>query len=174
MRRRFRPRFTLRTLAIFVTLVCAYFAAWEVTKRFGVGDVAKSVNNPVFVDQSGLVMDNVAKSGSWPYFEVPRSPAPFVITVNRYDSPVVDPFGNIDRLGSGQPTRKTYLWFFGFIFPRNTITLAITPLPRTSPPHEPITAIWKGDGEARAVDGDKIRERIRFFRALRNQSAGNK
>ena len=32
---RFRPRFSIRTLAIFVTLVCAYFAAWEATKKYG-------------------------------------------------------------------------------------------------------------------------------------------
>src|SRR5688572_26496760 len=31
---RFRPRFSVRTLAILVTLVCAYFGAWEATKRF--------------------------------------------------------------------------------------------------------------------------------------------
>ena len=30
---KFRPRFSVRTLAIFVTLVCAYFAAWEATKH---------------------------------------------------------------------------------------------------------------------------------------------
>src|SRR5688572_30732661 len=29
----FRPRFSVRTLAIFVTLVCAYFGAWEATRR---------------------------------------------------------------------------------------------------------------------------------------------
>jgi hypothetical protein len=29
-------RFSLRTLAILVTLVCAYFGAWEATKRYGV------------------------------------------------------------------------------------------------------------------------------------------
>src|SRR5262245_44551664 len=34
--RRFRPRFSLRTLAIIVTLVCAYFGSWESTKRCGV------------------------------------------------------------------------------------------------------------------------------------------
>ena len=33
---RFRFRFSVRTLAIFVTLVCAYFGAWEATKRYGV------------------------------------------------------------------------------------------------------------------------------------------
>jgi hypothetical protein len=31
-----RPRFTLCTLAIVVTLVCVYFGAWEATKRYGV------------------------------------------------------------------------------------------------------------------------------------------
>ena len=31
---KFRPRFSVRTLAIFVTLVCCYFAAWEATKRY--------------------------------------------------------------------------------------------------------------------------------------------
>jgi hypothetical protein len=30
---RFRPRFSVRTLAILVTVICAYFGAWEVTKR---------------------------------------------------------------------------------------------------------------------------------------------
>jgi hypothetical protein len=29
-----RPRFSVRTLAIFVTLVCVYFAAWGTTKRY--------------------------------------------------------------------------------------------------------------------------------------------
>jgi hypothetical protein len=32
---RFRPRFSIRTRAIFVTLVCCYFGAWEATKRYG-------------------------------------------------------------------------------------------------------------------------------------------
>ncbi len=33
---RCRPRFTVRTLAIVVTLVCAYFGAWESTKWYGI------------------------------------------------------------------------------------------------------------------------------------------
>ena len=32
---RFRPRFSLRTLAIIVTLICAYFGALEATKKWG-------------------------------------------------------------------------------------------------------------------------------------------
>jgi hypothetical protein len=34
-----RRRFSLRSLAIVVTLICAYFAAWEATKRYGLRDV---------------------------------------------------------------------------------------------------------------------------------------
>ena len=30
---RWRPRFTVRTLVILVSLVCVYFGAWEITKR---------------------------------------------------------------------------------------------------------------------------------------------
>jgi hypothetical protein len=34
---RFLPRFSIRTLAIFMTLVCAYFGSWEATKQGGKG-----------------------------------------------------------------------------------------------------------------------------------------
>ena len=34
-RRFWHPRFSLRTLAIVMTLLCAYFASWEATKRYG-------------------------------------------------------------------------------------------------------------------------------------------
>src|SRR5687768_8991555 len=30
---KFRPCFSVRTLAIFVTLICVYFGSWEATKR---------------------------------------------------------------------------------------------------------------------------------------------
>jgi hypothetical protein len=33
---RFLPRFSLRSLALVVTLACAYFGAWEATKRHGI------------------------------------------------------------------------------------------------------------------------------------------
>ena len=34
--KRWQPRFSVRTLAIIVTLVCCYFGAWEATNRHGV------------------------------------------------------------------------------------------------------------------------------------------
>ena len=33
--KRWRPRFSVRTLVVFVTLVCVYFGCWEITKRWG-------------------------------------------------------------------------------------------------------------------------------------------
>ena len=35
---RFHPRYSLRSFAIAVALVCVYFALWDVTKKHGVGD----------------------------------------------------------------------------------------------------------------------------------------
>src|SRR5687768_4351416 len=35
----FRPRFSFRTLAIFITLVCCYSGAWEATKEYGVAKI---------------------------------------------------------------------------------------------------------------------------------------
>ena len=35
-----RPRFSLRMFAIVVTLICAYFSAWEATKRWGVENMS--------------------------------------------------------------------------------------------------------------------------------------
>ena len=36
--KRWRPRFSVRTLLILVTLVCAYFGAWQITSRYGIKD----------------------------------------------------------------------------------------------------------------------------------------
>jgi hypothetical protein len=54
---RFRLRFSLRTLAIVVTLICAYFGAWEATKRFGVPSLGASKSPmPFIVYESKLVI----------------------------------------------------------------------------------------------------------------------
>src|SRR6185436_2058202 len=60
---KWRPRFSLRTLLVLVTLTCIYFAAWEVTKRKGVENLAW--NDPFSVDF--------------------RSPMPFVVLKSDYD-----------------------------------------------------------------------------------------
>jgi hypothetical protein len=45
---RFRPRFSVRTLAVVVTVVCAYFGAWEATRRYGLPK--PPVDSPDFYD----------------------------------------------------------------------------------------------------------------------------
>ncbi len=62
--RSWRPRFTVRTLAIVVTLVCAYFGAWESTKRYGFSAVKKR---------------EVAELGAWASEREHKSPLPFLI-----------------------------------------------------------------------------------------------
>lgn len=42
---RFRPRFSIRTLAILITLVCCYAACWGPTKKWGVEDVEQHASN---------------------------------------------------------------------------------------------------------------------------------
>ena len=42
--KRWRPRWSVRTLVIVVTLVCAYLACWGPTKNRGVNDVLKHVD----------------------------------------------------------------------------------------------------------------------------------
>ena len=87
---RFRPRFTVRTLAIFVTLVCAYFGAWEATKRYGIpGSKLKS---------------KYVKSGS--------APGPCLIVLD-----VLEP-GERDNTQWGcviefERVRNYHLWLFG-------------------------------------------------------------
>ena len=82
---RFRPRFSVRTLAIFVTLVCAYFGAWEATKRFGVPK--GNVGHRSLGDAYAAVIN------AW-------SPVPFLIICNE-----TSPFDD--------DSQRYYLWLFG-------------------------------------------------------------
>lgn len=88
MARRFRPRFSIRTLAILVTLVCAYFGAWEATKRWGVE------KPPVYS----------------------KSPAPFLVYSAKRD-PISD-IETIDGspISDDQLPRRYYIWLFGLRF----------------------------------------------------------
>ena len=86
--RRFRFRFSLRTLFIFMTLVGAYFGAWEVTKLYG-------------LNSSGEVFD---------YDE--RSPAPFIIARDEV-APGSKRIGRNRILYGDFRYRRYYLWLFG-------------------------------------------------------------
>ncbi len=91
MKFRFRPRFTVRTLAILVTLVCVYFGAWGATKRYGVRDVVTQrimrMKNPTAAEWHRKYLASGAKVN-----------VPFIV--------VVDP--------NGVPP-EAHFWFFGYV-----------------------------------------------------------
>ncbi len=65
--KRFRPRFSIRTLVIVVTLVCCYAACWGPTKTNGVEDVAEHVYSNQSVLHSGTMSVLYSQqTGLWP------------------------------------------------------------------------------------------------------------
>lgn len=89
-----RPRFSVRMLAIVVTLVCAYFGAWEATKRYGLSSRITVV---------GWSRDANDK----PYVIVERSPLPFVMSCDELATGITQS----DRSLFGP--RHYYFWLFG-------------------------------------------------------------
>ena len=49
--KRWRPRFSVRTLVVLVTLVCCYAACWGPTKRQGFKDVVNHVRSSIDLDK---------------------------------------------------------------------------------------------------------------------------
>jgi hypothetical protein len=87
---RFRPRFSVRTLAIFVTLVCAYFGVWEATKRWAIDEDFES-----YLEPDGTLQD---------VYTDPFCPMPFIFSK---DIRIYDSEGLLDI------RRPYYLWLFG-------------------------------------------------------------
>ena len=87
--KRWRPRFSVRTLVIAVTLVCCYAACWGPTKRRGIEDVQDRIigREPSFFN----AMDGL--------FIKYYSPVPLIVAA--------------DHLLFGK--RVYYFWFFGFV-----------------------------------------------------------
>lgn len=90
---RLRVRFTVRTLAIFVTLICAYFGAWDATKRYGV--VAAIEAHSFAAINVGEIPKPTSREGV-------SSPAPLLIRCEDYEYPNYCPV-------------RYYVWLFGVI-----------------------------------------------------------
>ncbi len=94
--KRWRPRFSVRTLVIVVTLVCCYAACWGPTKKWGVVDVTKYRAAP-WADRLGLS----------PVFVPATATAPLILVVDKT---------TMAYLGAPrETTRHYYFWFFGYV-----------------------------------------------------------
>ncbi len=94
--KRWRPRFSVRTLVVLVTLVCCYAACWAPTKRSGVSDVDTYVNWRGVADATRNV--NGASAA-----------LPLVVAIDERDYEF-DPF-YYNRTAK----RCYYFWFFGYV-----------------------------------------------------------
>jgi hypothetical protein len=83
--KRWRPRFSVRTLAIVVTLVCCYAACWGPTKRWGVREACEFE----YREHAGWYC---------------RPVAPFLVRLTEI------PHNNLEP-----PKNCYYFWFFGYV-----------------------------------------------------------
>ncbi|HUG71765.1 MAG TPA: hypothetical protein VMM76_28735 [Pirellulaceae bacterium] len=95
-RKRWRPRFSVKTLAIVVTLVCCYAACWGPTKLQGVGDVGRRAGREL-----GFAVEaETAEADYWVSQLFDASPT----------MPLV-----VDLTNPGYRRRDYYFWFFGYV-----------------------------------------------------------
>jgi hypothetical protein len=92
---KFRPRFSVRTLAIVVTVLCAYFAAWMPTRR-----AAEKIGSPD--DPAQWI--NSSEGRDWTLRENAHSPAPLVMSQVEWQPGDKPPY---------HARREYYLWLFG-------------------------------------------------------------
>lgn len=98
-KKRWRPRFSLRTLLILVTLGCAYLACWGPTRTRGVPDVFRFATNQlpeeprkVALEHQDAFVDALGMSAE----------APLIVGMDVF-------------LDSGPEQRHYFFWFFGYV-----------------------------------------------------------
>jgi hypothetical protein len=91
--KRWRPRFSVRTLVVVVTLVCAYAACWGPTKRQGVADI----------------------NGLWPKGASTAQDASPVLPLLIKGDENRPGVGGMGGYSPPQTIRRYYFWFFGYV-----------------------------------------------------------
>jgi len=89
--KRWRPRFSIRSLVVVVTLAATYFACWDATKRYGVDQVedhCSAIGDTAIIDQAKIVVDG-------------GSPIPLVV--------------QFETFSSRDSYCHYYFWFFGYV-----------------------------------------------------------
>ena len=114
--KRWRPRFSVRTLAIVVTLVCCYAACWGPTKRRGIEDALQyEYGTPATASgfEAAIEADD---DDAWDPALLRR-----LSGVAGFDpSPAAPLIVRIDELSYANVRTKTlrrtyYFWFFGYV-----------------------------------------------------------
>lgn len=96
-RKRWRPRFTVRTLVVVMTLVCCYMACWMVTERQGVSDVYHFTASKLEDQGHKTALD---WQDFMPEFLNASANTPFLVGLDTLTSPT---------------THRYYFWFFGYV-----------------------------------------------------------
>ncbi|MDP6557451.1 MAG: hypothetical protein QGF59_10725 [Pirellulaceae bacterium] len=108
--KRWRPKFSVRTLVVLVTLICAYLACWAATRTRGVDDVSMHVNLEDLANfgtpEEGP-LDAVRRAEVW----MVTAKVPFLVGAIEWDSMYSG--GRYLMATSGR--RVYYLWFFGYV-----------------------------------------------------------
>jgi hypothetical protein len=110
----------VRSLIVAVTLVCAYFGAWEATRRYGPSSVCRAIENEYGLDgyreaDGTMVFDAYVEANEF-FVNVTTgdAPFPFLVSLKAYK---IGPPNPDDGYHFSNPCRRYYLWLFGFSQP---------------------------------------------------------
>jgi hypothetical protein len=109
--KRGRPRFTLRTLVIVVTIVCLYFGVWRLTIRYGIRDFIRRGNPELTESDMASIgyLDFSTNEGTI------TSPCPLVLSSQERGS-VSAKLGSTIGCCSWHSDRRMYaIWIFGLV-----------------------------------------------------------
>ena len=102
--KRWRPRFSIRTLVIVVTLVCCYAACWGPMKTQGVQDVLQRASG-VGGQYHFVAATTMTSSGNFIWYGDATARLPLIAEVLVIENTTV---GDVS-------TRRYYFWFFGYV-----------------------------------------------------------